>query len=145
MRRRLIPTHRGHIISAPLTFLRQEIDRFFETNTMIQGISPDFEVKEMKDGLHITAELPGLSEKDIDISLIDDVLTISGEKKSEIVKNEGTYHISERSFGSFSRSLKLPYRPTEKGISADLKEGVLTVTVPRPLNSKPEIHKIPIK
>ncbi|MBI2707820.1 MAG: Hsp20/alpha crystallin family protein [Proteobacteria bacterium] len=145
MKRHLIPIHRGNIVSDPFNFLRQEIDRIFETSTTIQGITPDFEVKETKDAFSITAELPGMSEKDIDISLADDHLTISGEKKSEETKEGETYHISERSFGAFSRSLKLPYKPEEKKISASFKDGVLKVIIPRPTNLKPNVHKIQIQ
>jgi len=145
MARHLIPIHRGHIVSDPFNFLRHEIDRLFETSTAIQGIRPDFEVKETKEGLDITAELPGLSEKDVHISLSDDILTIGGEKKSESVKEGETYHISERSYGSFNRSLKLPYKPEEKKISATFKDGLLKIAIPRPKNLKPNVHKISIK
>ena len=145
MARHLIPIHRRHIVSDPFNFLRQEIDRIFETSTSIQGITPDFEVKETKEGLSISAELPGVAEKDIDISLSDDQLTISGEKKSEETKEGETFHISERCFGSFSRSLKLPYKPEEKQISASFKDGILKVIIPRPTTLKPNIHKIQIQ
>lgn len=145
MARHLIPVHRGHMMSDPFNFLRREIDRIFETSTSMQGIRPEFEVKESKDGLQVTAELPGIAEKDIDISLADGILTISGEKKSEEIKDGETYHITERSYGSFRRSLKLPYEPEEKKISAFFKDGVLNLTIPRRATSKLHTHKIAIQ
>lgn len=145
MRRHLIPIHQRHSVTDPFNFLRQEIDRLFETSTSVQGIRPEFEVKENKDGLQVTAELPGISDKDIDISLANGVLTIKGEKKSEQVKEGETYHISERSYGSFSRSLRLPYEPDEKKISASFKDGVLSLTIPRPAASKSNVRKIAIQ
>ena len=144
MSKHLTHSQRG-LVSDPFNFLRQEIDRIFETSTTVQGIRPEFEVKETKDGLQITAELPGVSEKDIDISLTDGVLTISGQKKSEEVKNGETYHITERSYGSFTRSLKLPYEPEQKKISASFTNGVLSLTIPRSSKSKPNVHKISIQ
>lgn len=145
MAKRLIPISHRHLVSDPFHFLRQEIDRLFEINTTVQGICPDFEVKESKDGLQIAAELPGVSEKDIDISLANGVLTISGEKKSAETKDGETYHITERSYGSFSRSLKLPYEPDEKTISASFKNGILNLTIPRPKSTKSHVHKIEIQ
>lgn len=145
MTKRLIPIHRGHIVSDPFSFLRQEIDRLFESSSTVQGIRPEFEVKETKDGLKVTAELPGVSEKDIDVSLSKGILTIRGEKKSEETKDGETYHITERSYGSFSRSLELPYEPEEKKISASFTNGVLSLTIPRPTQSKPNVHKIQIQ
>jgi len=145
VRRHLIPIHQRHSVTDPFNFLRQEIDRLFETSTSVQGIRPEFEVKENKDGLQVTAELPGISDKDIDISLANGVLTIKGEKKSEQVKEGETYHISERSYGSFSRSLRLPYEPDEKKISASFKDGVLSLTIPRPAASKSNVRKIAIQ
>lgn len=144
MPRHLIPIHRGHLVSDPFHFLRQEIDRLFESSSSLQGIRPEFEVKENKDCIKITAELPGVSEKDIEVSLVDGILTISGEKKSETTNDNDTYHIMERSYGSFTRSIKLPYAPEEKKISASFKDGILSMTIPRPTETKPNIHKIPV-
>jgi len=129
----------------PFHALRQEIDRLFEVSTSVQGCIPEFETKENKNGLEVTAELPGVSEGDIDISLSDGILTISSEKKSEETKNGETYHIIERRYGAFSRSLKLPYEPEEKDISASFKNGVLKVVIPRPKELKSNIYKIQVQ
>ena len=145
MKRHFIPIHRSHIVKDPFNFLRQEIDHLFERSSVVQGIRPEFEVKETKDGIQVTAELPGVSEKDIEVSLSKGVLTIQGEKKSEETKDGETYHITERSYGSFSRSLELPYEPEEKKVSAAFSNGVLSLTIPRPIQTKPNVHKIEIQ
>ncbi|MBS0272471.1 MAG: Hsp20/alpha crystallin family protein [Proteobacteria bacterium] len=141
----ILPFQCRNFIMDPFHALRQEIDRLFEVSTSVQGCIPEFETKENKNGLEVTAELPGVSEGDIDISLSDGILTISGEKKSEETKNGETYHIIERRYGAFSRSLKLPYEPEEKDISASFKNRVLKVVIPRPKELKSNIYKIQVQ
>jgi HSP20 family protein len=145
MSRHLIPIHRRNIISEPFSFLRQEIDKIFDTNTSALGITPEFEIKENKDGLSVTAELPGVSEKDINVTLENGVLTISGEKKSEETKEGETYYIAERTYGSFSRSIRLPYEPDEKKTSATFSNGVLKLAIPRSQTSKTHTHRIEVQ
>lgn len=145
MPRHLIPIHKEHVAGDPFNFLRHQIDRLFETSTTVQGIRPELEVRENKEGLQITAELPGVDEKDIDVSFTNGILTIRGEKKSEDTKEGETYHISERNYGSFTRSIKLPYEPEENKISASFKDGVLSVSIPRSEKSKSSVHKIAIQ
>ncbi len=142
MSRNPILTHKKHLVSDPFHFLRQEFDRLFNSSPSIEGIQPEFEVKESKDCIKVTAELPGISEKDVEVSLVDNILTISGEKKAETTDESETYYIMERSYGSFTRSIQLPYAPDEKKISASFKDGVLSLTIPRPSQIKPNIHKI---
>ena len=74
---------------------------------------PKIDVAESKDAIDVTAELPGVDEKDVDITLADDVLTIRGEKKSEREEQDKdkNWHVVERSYGSFSRSIPLPFEP----------------------------------
>lgn len=144
MARHYLPIHRRNIISDPYNFLRQEIDRLFETNTTA-GITPEFEVKENKEGLLVTAELPGVSEKDIYVTIENGVLTISGEKKSEEIKEGETYYLSERSYGSFSRSIRLPYEPDEKKTSATYTNGILQLLLPRSQTPKNQVHKITVQ
>jgi len=144
MKTRLVPISQRHFVSDPFNFLREEIDRLFDKNSIVQGIRPQFEVVENKEGLRVTAELPGLSQDDIDITLVEGVLTISGEKKSESTTEDQTYHITERQYGSFSRSLKLPYAPNQDDITASFKEGLLTLKIPRPTSAKENIHRIAI-
>lgn len=143
--KKIVPLHRGALISDPFSFLRQEIDRLFEVSSSIEGLRPEFDTKENENCIEITAELPGVAEEDINLSLSNGILTISGEKKSEEKKEEETYHITERRYGSFSRSLKLPYEPEQEDIRASFKDGVLKVTVPKPKEVKPDVYKIPIQ
>ena len=145
MARHLVPIHRRNIISDPFNFLRQEIDRIFESNTNVMGISPEFEIKESKDGLNVTAELPGVSEKDISVTLENRILTISGEKKSEETKEGETYYIAERSYGAFSRSIRVPYEADEKKASATFSNGVLKLTIPRSQTLKTQAHRIEVQ
>ena len=144
MARHLIPIHRRNIISDPYNFLRQEIDRLFETNTNV-GITPEFEIKENQEGLSITAELPGVTDKDLNVTIENGILTISGEKKSEETKEGETYYMAERSYGAFSRSVRLPYEADEKKTSATFADGVLKLTIPRSLASKTQVHKITVQ
>lgn len=83
----------------------------------------------------IRVEVPGVEEKDIDLSVHDGVVTVKGEKRSTREEKGETWYFSEREYGSFSRSFRLPPDADEAGVSADLKDGVLTVIVPK---AKPE-------
>ncbi|OJW54584.1 MAG: hypothetical protein BGO67_10585 [Alphaproteobacteria bacterium 41-28] len=142
---RLVPISQRNFVSDPFNFLREEIDRLFDKSNVVQGIRPELEVVENKEGLIVTAELPGLSQEDIDITLVEGLLTISGEKKSESTKEDQTYHMTERRYGSFSRSLKLPYQPEQKDVTAFFKNGILTLTIPRPSTVQPNVQKIAIR
>ena len=81
--------------------------------------------------MRIQAELPGVSEKDVDISLDGDVLTIRGEKRQERKQEREGVHISERSFGTFQRSLRLPFQVNPDQVEARFENGVLSMTVPK--------------
>jgi len=97
-----------------------------------QGMTPDVDVAETDREIVVTAELPGLDEKDLQVTLAGDVLTIKGEKKAESKRQKGGAHYVERQFGAFSRSLRLPFVATDERIEAKYHEGVLTVRVPKP-------------
>jgi HSP20 family protein len=95
------------------------------------------DVVETDDHFVLRADLPGLSEKDVNIELEDNILTVSGERKSEHEqRNEGYYRV-ERAFGSFSRSLTLPEGVNAAGIQASFNSGVLEVRIPKPEQQKP--------
>ena len=143
--RKIIPLHRTSLVGDPFNFLRQEIDRLFDVSSSLEGLRPQFDTKENDNCIEITAELPGIAEEDITLSLSSGILTVSGEKKSEEKKEGETYHITERQYGSFSRSLKLPYKPEQDDITASFKDGVLKVTLPKPKEMKPDVYKIPIQ
>ena len=92
---------------------------------------PHMDVSEIENEVRICAELPGVSEKDVDVSLSDDVLTIRGEKKFERKDDKENYHFVERSYGTFQRSLRLPYAADPDQVQASFENGVLTVTLPK--------------
>lgn len=93
------------------------------------GLVPSVDVAESDKEVTVTAELPGISEKDVDVTLSDDVLTIKGEKKAEREEKDKNYYMSERTYGSFERSFRLPESADPAKISADFQNGVLTVRV----------------
>ena len=101
------------------------------------------DIAETDKDIEITAELPGLEEKDVQVNVADDVLTIKGEKKAEKEEKDKNYHRIERSYGSFCRSLQLPAGANADAIKATLKNGVLKVTVTKPVAAQPK--KIEVK
>jgi HSP20 family protein len=106
---------------------------------------PAIDVKETETGLTVTAELPGMTEQDVELSVDDDVLTIKGEKKSEAAKDEKGWHVQERSYGAFVRTLQLPFSPKAEDVTAEFTKGVLTVTVPKPPEAAKPASRIEIK
>ena len=111
------------------------------------GVSvPHVDVTESEDEFEITAELPGMDEQDIDITLSEGVLTLKGEKKEETEKRDKKrdYYVMERSYGTFQRSLTLPVDINEAKTKATFKNGVLTVTLPKKVAAKKEERKVPI-
>ncbi|WP_262268673.1 Hsp20/alpha crystallin family protein [Microvirga yunnanensis] len=94
-------------------------------------VNASMNVSETDKEIRITAELPGVTEQDIDVSLDDDVLTIRGEKKFERKDDKENFHFVERSYGTFQRSLRLPYAVDSEQVRASFENGVLTVTVPK--------------
>ena len=98
--------------------------------------APSFDVKENKDGYVFRADLPGVREEDLDISLTGNRLTISGKREQEKHEQGDTYYASERSYGSFSRAFTLPDGTDGENVKAELKDGVLQVIVPK----KPEVQ-----
>lgn len=106
------------------------------------GWTPAVDVSEADGKLVVKAELPGMSKDDVEIALTDNVLTIRGQKKQEEQRDEGAMHVWERSYGSFMRSFTLPCRVAEDQVAAEVKDGLLTVTLPKveePAGKKIEI------
>jgi len=100
------------------------------------GYLPAFDVKETKDSFIFKADLPGVEEKDIEITLTGDRLVVSGKRESEKREEHERYFAYERSFGSFSRAFTLPEGVDGENVQADLKGGVLTLRLPK----KPEVQ-----
>lgn len=108
------------------------------------GMTPDMDVTETDKEIRITAELPGLADKDVEVEMSGDRLTIKGEKKEEQEKDEKDYHLSERRFGSFRRSMRLPDTVDPAKVSAEMKNGVLTVTLPKANGAAAKPRKVAI-
>jgi len=110
----------------------------FERTEIKNPVSPKLDIAELKDKFEIKAELPGMDEKDINLSIEDGVLTISGEKKAETEQKDKGYYLKECSYGSFSRAVRLPDNIVDEKIQANFKKGVLVIDMPKkePLSSK---------
>jgi HSP20 family protein len=102
------------------------------------GWAPAIEVFEREDKFMVKAELPGMKEEDIDVSVVGDTLTIKGEKKAETEAKEENYYCCERSYGSFFRSIALPSTVDAKKIEASYEDGVLEVSLPKAAEVKPK-------
>ncbi|WP_353646608.1 Hsp20/alpha crystallin family protein [Mesorhizobium sp. WSM2239] len=103
------------------------------------------DIVETDSTLEISIELPGIDQKDVDVSLTDNALTIKGEKKSEREESKKGYHLSERSYGSFYRSIPLPSGVDTNKANAEFKNGVLTVTLPKSQEALSRVKKIDVK
>ena len=109
--------------------------------------APKVDVAESKDGIEVMAELPGVDEKDIDVTLANGVLTIRGEKKAERSETDKdkNWHVTERSYGSFSRTIALPYDPDSTKVDAKFDKGVLRVRLPKPAEIAKKEKKIEVR
>lgn len=106
--------------------------------------SPTAEAIGSDDSYEIVVELPGVDEKDIDISLTDDVLVIKGEKHSEREEEGKTYYFSERAYGAFQRSFRLPGGVDPDAVQASFDKGVLHINLPKPVEEASSERKIKI-
>jgi HSP20 family protein len=106
-------------------------------------LAPQMDVRETEKDIQIHAELPGVTEKDIEVSLNEDVLTLRAEKKQDRNEDRGGLHLSERSYGTFQRSIRLPFPVNADQVQAHFDNGVLKVTLPK---SQPQqrMHKIQV-
>lgn len=113
--------------------LRDAMDRLFEDSVITPKSvgMPKIDVKDKKDHVEVKAELPGISEDELDIEVCDGVMTISGEKKDEKEEEKEGYYYKESHSGSFSRSFTLPAEVDEEKADADMDKGVLTITLPK--------------
>ena len=102
------------------------------------GFSPALDVHENKENVIVRAELPGLSKEDVQVTVLDGCLTITGERKHETAAEDSTAHLSERRFGRFERTLTLPVAIDVAKIKAEYKDGILTVTLPKAEEAKPK-------
>jgi HSP20 family protein len=151
----------------PFDSLRREVERLFDDfgrgwawspfrtpifgmepfgrRELTSGRAPIVDVAEHANGYEITAELPGMEEKDIELTVSNDVLTIKGERKEEKEEKNKDYHISERRYGSYQRSFRLPEGVDDSKIEAKFKNGLLTVTLPKTAEAQKKSKKIEVK
>jgi HSP20 family protein len=128
---------------SPLYRLQQDFDRIFNATQSSQvdenpvAFVPPVDVREDENSLTVVVELPGVSKEDVHVSLHDGVLAITGERKPEQEPKNGGYHLRERSFGRFQRTLRVNLPVNEDSVKAAYKEGVLTVTLPKTPEAKP--------
>ncbi len=141
-RKVLVPYYR------PWSMLR-DLEEFYSSmwdswrpSELSLGLAPQMDVYEEKGNLVVKTELPGIESKDLDIELDGDTITIKAEKKEE-VKEDATHHTSERYYGQYYRSVKLPFPVKEDSISASLEKGVLEITLPKA--EAVEARKIEVK
>ncbi|WBQ19189.1 Hsp20/alpha crystallin family protein [Sphingobium yanoikuyae] len=142
-----------HENSDPLLSLHREVNRLFDDvfhgfgvpspGSLERGLSwPNIELAETDKEIAVTAELPGLDEEDVGITIGEGALTIRGEKKSEVQDNDRGY--SERSYGRFERRIALPRGIERDGANARFKSGVLTVILPKTEAANENIRRIPV-
>jgi HSP20 family protein len=107
--------------------------------------APAIDMSEDEKAYKISAELPGIDAKDIDVSVTGDMLVLKGEKRQEKEEKDKNYHFSERSYGSFQRAFELPASVDRNKVSADFSKGVLTVTLPKTAEAQKPVKKIEVK
>ncbi|NIA70881.1 Hsp20/alpha crystallin family protein [Pelagibius litoralis] len=158
--RDLTPWHHGKAgagSTPAISELHREVDRVFDDfwrgfggpslfggNGSAMAFDVRVDTSEDDKAYHVTAELPGMSEKDVEVTFADNMLTISGEKKEEKEVKEENVHRRERSFGSFRRSFTLPSEVDEAKIAATFKDGVMTIDLPKSKTAQKKAKKITI-
>ena len=150
---------------SPFESLRREVDRLFDDFRPFNwrlpsrvfgfeaprparpewGIAPAVDLAEKEDRYEITAELPGIDEKNVEIKLSNHTLTIKGEKKEEKEEKDKDYYLSERRYGSFQRSFQVPEGVDADKIDASFTKGVLTVKLPKTAEAQKAEKKITVK
>ena len=142
------------------TAMRDEMDRVFEQfergfprwpsafrrgNGDVAVMVPEFDVRENNNAITLEAELPGVDEKDVSVTMANGILTIKGEKKQQKEEKAENYHLAERSYGAFERSLRLPDTIDETKVEAKFDKGVLKVTATKKPEAVKAERKIEIK
>src|SRR6516165_2242233 len=107
--------------------------------------TPAIDMSEDEKAYKISAELPGIDAKDIDVSVSGDMLVLKGEKRQEKEEKDKNYHFSERSYGSFRRAFELPGSVDRNRVAADFSKGVLTITLPKTAEAQQPVKKIEVK
>jgi len=133
----------------PTLSLFNEIDKMFNIDYVsdfdYDYYKPKFEVLDIDDAYILRGDFPGISKKDVNIEISDSVLTISGERKNDYQDRKDSYNSSGSSYGKFTKSFNLPDDIEENKINAKMKNGVLSLEIPRMAPVKPDVKKISIK
>lgn len=134
--------------------IQDEINRLFDTTLgrrpfermgLFEGEwAPAVDVLEDENKVLVRAELPGMNEKDIEVSILGDTLTIKGEKKKEEEKKDKHYHRVERAYGAFHRSVTLPTSVAFENVKASFKSGILEIEMPKKEEAKPKQIKVDV-
>ncbi len=142
-------------LANPLSTFRQEMDKLVESffgefdfhpfGRRSVTFMPQVDVADAGKEIKVSVELPGLDDKDIEVSLTKETLTIKGEKREEKEEKGKDYYRSERSFGSFTRTIPLPFEIDAEKAEASFKKGVLTVSLPKTKRVISETKKVAIK
>lgn len=140
---------------SPVLSLQRDVNRIFEDfwrrfdrplgMERWDAGGPRADIAETENALEVSIELPGIDQKEVEVSLTDGALTIKGEKKSEREESKKGYYLSERSFGSFFRTIPLPSGIDTEKVDAAFKNGVLTVTLPKTHDAFSRTRKIEVK
>ena len=149
-----VPARREEMID-PFVAFRREVDRMFDgffedfgkpgrSLASWSAPTPNIDLAENDKEITITAELPGLDEKDFELTVAGDLLTLKGEKKSEHEQRNGDSYYAERRYGSFARSVRLPFEVKDEAVEAKYDKGVLTVRVPKPAEMQRSVRRIEI-
>jgi HSP20 family protein len=138
----------------PFVTLRREMDRMFDdffgggTLPSLQGgqtFTPAVDIDESDKEIVVSAELPGVSEKDVEVNIAGNMLTIKGAKKAEHEEKEGDSYYMERRFGSFVRAVRLPFEVKDEDVQAKFSNGVLTVRLPKTAEMQKAVRRIEVK
>jgi HSP20 family protein len=136
------PTPARYVTRDPFALAR-ELFGFDPYARAVSAFAPAFDVKETGDAFVVRADLPGVDEKEIDVSIHNGVLTVTGSRQAETRKEGESFYLYERQFGSFSRSFALPDAADAEKIEARLQTGVLEVSIGKRAEAKP--RKISLK
>jgi HSP20 family protein len=132
-------------VSSSLGGRKGAVEPFRAVERMFTGSAPAVDLVEKENAYDLHVELPGMDEKDVQLGIREDVLTISGEKKGETEEERRGYHFSERRFGAFRRSFRLPEDVDQDKIEASFRKGLLTITLPKNPEAAKGEKKIEVK
>lgn len=131
----------GGVLSDPFRAMSREMEEMMREYTRrlpsldVGAAMPVVNIAETKDAIEVTAELPGVDEKDIKVSLDGNRVIIAGEKKTESEQKDKEWHVVERSYGAFHRSIALPFEPKDDAVTAHFDKGILHLVVKKPVEA----------